>query len=125
MISRFFCLFAILVSTKIFANTAQQNPATRLFIELVDHAIQEIDEDRIYIDSSKIFFSKNRICLLNVLNEIIALPSIYSSENGLYIKVNDITFNIFNMWQCHVCRRLNHNSASVCKTCYTLRGEER
>lgn len=124
---RFLCLSAILLSTKIFANTSQQNPPVRLFIELMEHAIEaiDIDEDKIYLDSSKIFFSKNRICLRNALNEIIVLPLIYSSENGLYIKASEITFNITNMWKCHFCGYLNHNDDNACRRCFTLRGEER
>lgn len=114
-------MFGFLVFAMVTAMNVPNNEDSLL--EESKEAIRFIDEDKIYLDTSKIKFLADCIYLISDHNELFSLPSLFSSEYGVYIKRDE--FNFFNSWKCHVqgCNKWNSNNNNVCQWCHTPRGQ--
>lgn len=80
-------------------------------------SISRIEEGKIFLKSNKLHFYEDKIYLEDIHGGAIAIPSIFSCENGLYLKGDG--FNIFNQWKCSKCKKWNHNvdDPTHCRHC--------
>jgi hypothetical protein len=70
-------------------------------------SISRIEDGKIFLNSNKLHFYQEKIYVEDVNGGGIAIPSVFSSKRGLYVKADG--FNIFNLWYCNACNTWNHN----------------
>ena len=69
-------------------------------------SISRIEEGKIFLKSNKLHFYQGKIYVESVDGGGIAIPAVFSSPKGLYVKSDE--FNMFNLWKCK-CGNWNHN----------------
>ncbi len=99
----------------------QGDVVDRIF-DQAPRAIKNVEQNRIYLDSSMVNLSDQGIFLIVDGGETISLTPIFSSENGLYIEGD--SFNIFGAWKCVNCGYWNSKFVNTCQNCYTPRDEQ-
>lgn len=116
-------LFLLFFGIKLIANESSHSDIAERIIEEASGAITHVEKGKIFLDIARVYLIDHKICLLNDFQEIIALPSIFSSNNGLYVETNALS--IFGMWQCQVrgCKRWNSRFVNTCQNCHTPRGQ--
>ena len=72
-------------------------------------SISRIEEGKIFLKSNTRQFYQEKIYVEDVNGGGIAIPAVFSSARGLYVKADG--FNIFNLWQCE-CGYWNHNTSN-------------
>ena len=99
-----FLSFSMIVSSL----CAEENETT--IENLYRHAytsISRIEEGKIFLKPNKLHFYQEKIYVEDVNGGGIAIPAVFSSARGLYVKSDE--FNIFNLWQCKECEWWNSN----------------
>jgi hypothetical protein len=110
----FFCTVGLVSVLSANEDKIFQEAAENVF-RYASSSIDRVEEGKIFFKLDKVCVHQGKIYVEDMNGSPLPIPALFSSEKGPYMQSG--RKNIFNLWTCSNCKKLNHDDYQGCQWC--------